>query len=135
MTDDVTGDALTLERFLREVPMLDAQQLLEIAAAHEHVGREVLQRAREAAGEVARADGLLDELQALQGTIVQWTSASLADSRRYTLEAPLDTPILGDLREQARTALLDAATALFLVDRLPPDDRAALLGPVDSVIG
>lgn len=126
---------LTLERFLREVPVLDAQQLLAISAAHQHVGRDVIGQAREAASELARANGTLDELQALQATIVQWVGSRLARSRRFTGEGIVDDPMLQDVREQARPALLDAATGLFLEGFLSPDDRDALLGPVESVIG
>ena len=132
MSDD---DELTLERFLRELPALDSEQLLAISAAHEQARGEALKRAREHAADVAREAGLLDELRALQGTIVQWTTGPLADSRRYTGEGYLDNRVLGDLREQARPALLDAAAALFLVERLQHDNRDALLGPVQSVIG
>ena len=132
MTDD---ERLTLERFLRLLPGLDAEQLLAISAAHQDARGEALEQARSAAADLAREGGLLEELQGLQGTIVQWTSGPLANSRRYTLEAPLDDRVLGDLREQARPALLDAAAALFLEERLEPDDRNALLGAVDSVIG
>lgn len=128
------GDELTLERFLREVPMLDAHQLLAICAAHEHVGREATERAREAAADLARAEGVLEELQALQGTIIQWAAARLAPSSRFTGERPLDLPLLADIRHQARPALLDAATGLFLADRLASADRDALVGPVESVI-
>lgn len=131
----MTDDELTLERYLQILPGLDAEQLLAISAAHQDVGRPSLERAREAAAALARREGVLDELQALQGTIIQWAAAQLAPSSRYTGERPLDLPMLADLREQARPALLDAATALFLVDQLADDDRDALLGPVDSVIG
>jgi len=131
----MSDDELTLERFLREVPGLAAPQLLAISAAHRSTGRPAIERAREVAAELARAEGLLDELQALQGTIIQWAAAQLAPSSRFTGERPLDLPLLADLRQQAQPALLDAATALFLGGLLPTADRDALLGPVDSVIG
>ena len=126
---------LTLERFLRELPALDAQQLLSISAAHEQAGREAVERAREAAAAIARRDGLLDELQALQGTIAQWISSRMARSRRYTGEGLIDDPMLQDVRDQARPALLDAAAGLFLTGWLSAEDRDALVGPVESVLG
>lgn len=129
------SDELTLERFLRILPGLDGEQLLAISAAHAHGRGPALEDARQAAADLARADGLLDELQALQGTIIQWSAAQLAPSSRYTGERPLDLPLLADLREQARPALLDAATALFLVERLPRDAFDALVSAVDSVVG
>ena len=132
MSDD---ERLTLERFLREMPTLDAQQLLAIAAAHQHVGREALEGAREAAGLLARSNGGLEDLQALHGTIAQWVGAHHSRTRQFTMEGLTDDPFLIDCREQARPALLDAATALFLEERLSSEDRDALLGPVDSVIG
>lgn len=131
----MSDDELTLEAFLRILPALDSQQLLAISAAHEHAGREAIERARAAAGDLARDGGVLEELQALQGTIAQWVGSRMAQSRRYTGEGLADDPILLDVREQARPALLDAATALFLAERLAHDHRDALLGPVDSVIG
>lgn len=131
----MSGDGpLTLERFLRILPSLDAEQLLAISAAHQDIGRERIGRAREAAADLARAEGVLDELQALQGTIIQWAAAELAPSSRFTGERPLDLPMLADLREQARPALLDAATGLFLVELLEPEDRDALAGAVESVV-
>jgi hypothetical protein len=131
----MSDDELSLERLLQVVPSLDAAQLLEISAAHQHVSRAVLAEARDAAADVARAEGLLEELQALQGTIIQWAAAQLAPSSRFTGERPMDLPVLADLRQQAQPALLDAATALYLGELLTDDDRDALLGPVDSVIG
>lgn len=135
MSGPGSGGSLTLERFLRELPGLDVQQLLAISAAHEYVGRDAVERARGAAAELARADGVLEELQALHGTIIQWAAAQLAPSSRFTGERPLDLPLLADTRHQARPALLDAATALFLDERLTPADRLALVEAVDSVIG
>ena len=131
----MSDDALTLERFLREVPTLDAQQLLAISAAHGQAGREALEQAREAAAEVARANSALDDLQALHGTIAQWIGAHNSRTRRYTMEGLIDDPFLVDCREQARPALLDAATGLFLAESLPAEDRATLTGAVDSVLG
>lgn len=131
----MSDDQLTLERFLQAIPALDAQQLLAICAAHQGNDRDAVARARSAAADIARAEDALDDLQALQGTVIQWAAAQLAPSSRYTGERPMDLPVLADLREQARPALLDAATALFLEDLLPPAARDALLGPVDSVIG
>lgn len=128
-------DELTLERFLRVLPSLDSEQLLAISAAHAHGRGRALEDARQAAADIARADGLLDELQALQGTIIQWAGAQLASSSRYTGERPLDLPLLADLREQARPALLDAATGLFLVERLPREAFETLVAAVDSVVG
>lgn len=127
-------DDLTLERFLRILPSLDGEQLMAISAAHAHGRGPALEDARQAAADVARDGGLLDELQALHGTIIQWASAQLSSSSRYTGERPLDLPLLADLREQARPALLDAATALFLEELLAPEDRVALAGAVESVV-
>jgi hypothetical protein len=132
-----TGDRLTLERFLRELPSLDAQQLLAICAAHKHVGREATDRARAAAGRAARAGGILDELQDLHGTIIRWGTTQGGQSSLYTGQGVFESTevkMLHDIREQARPALLDAATALFLEDRLDPADRLALVDPVESVL-
>ena len=134
----MSGESLTLERFLRELPSLDIQQLLAITAAHDGVGREALERARAFAGETARAEGLLDELHGLHGTIVQWAVSEGSQSRLYTREGLFENASMGmlhDTREQARPALLDAATALFLDGLLAVGDRDTLLGAVDSVIG
>jgi hypothetical protein len=132
------GQRLTLERFLRELPSFDAQQLLAICAAHENVGRAALERARAAAGDAARAEGILDELQDLHGTIIHWGAAQGGQSSLYTGQGVFESTtvkLLKDVRAQARPALLDAATGLFLEDRLDPVDRQALLDPVESVVG
>ncbi|HET7181061.1 MAG TPA: hypothetical protein VFI15_02405 [Candidatus Limnocylindrales bacterium] len=132
------GRRLTLERFLRELPSLDAQQLLAICAAHENVGRAALERARVAAGEAARTDGILDELQDLHGTIIHWGVSQGGQSSLDTGQGMFESTtvkVLHDVRAQARPALLDAATGLFLEDRLDPVDRQALLDPVESVVG
>jgi hypothetical protein len=134
----MSGDGITLERFLRVLPGLDIEQLLAISAAHDGVDAGALARARGVAGDLARAEGSLDELHDLHATIIQWAGSQGGQSRLYTREGLFETPAVGmlhDVREQARPALLDAATALFLEARLQPEDRDALLGPVDSVIG
>ena len=133
-----TTDGLTLDRFLRAVPALDVQQLLAISAAHETVGAQALERARNAAGVAARAANVLDELHDLHGTIIQWAGSHNSPSGMWTREAAFPNPIvnvLHDVRVQAQPALLDAATALFLVETLPHDAFDTLVGPVDSVLG
>ena len=134
----MSHDEITLERFLRVLPGLDIEQLLAISAAHDGLDDAALVRARSAAGDVARAEGLLDELRALHGTIVQWAASEGSQSRLYTREGLFENASMGmlhDTREQARPALLDAATALFLVEHLPREAFDTLVGPVDSVIG
>jgi hypothetical protein len=81
---------------------------------------------------------VLDELHELHGTIVQWAASQGSYSRLWTREGAFDNPsvhVLHDVREQARPALLDAATALFLETWLSPADRLVLVDPVESVIG
>ena len=129
---------LTLERFLRVLPGLDIEQLLAITAAHEGVDDGALTRARDSAGNAARSEGIIDELHDLHASIVQWTASQGSQSRLYTREGLFEAPSVGmlhDVREQARPALLDAATALFLEHRLDPADRLALLDAVESVLG
>lgn len=131
-------DGLTLERFLRELPALDIQQLLAISAAHAGANRTALEQAREAAGDAARAQGVLDELHELHGTIVQWVASHGGQSRIFTREGAFERAEVGmlhDVREQVRPALLDAATALFLEQWLSPADRLVLAEPVESVMG
>ncbi|HJP89585.1 MAG TPA: hypothetical protein VJ850_11175 [Candidatus Limnocylindrales bacterium] len=130
-------ERLTLERFLRELPSLDVQQLLAISAAHQGASREGLQRARAAAGDRARAEGVLDELHQLHGTIVQWSASQGSPSKIFTREGAFeraDVAMLHDVREQVRPALLDAATALFLEQWLSAADRLVLVDPVESVM-
>ena len=131
----MSHDEITLAAFLEALPNLDEQDLLAMSAAHHGIPPEVLELVRSTAGDVARAGGLLEELQALHITIAQWVGARHAQSRRYTGEGFTDRAVLNDVREQARPALLDAATALFLVEQLPREAFDTLVGPVDSVIG
>ena len=67
----MSDDELTLERFLRTLPAIDPEQLLAISAAHQHGRGIALEQARERAADVAREEGLLDELQDLHATIIQ----------------------------------------------------------------
>ena len=127
--------ALTLESYLQVLPALDEQQLLAISAAHRAIDGASLEAARASAAEIARSGKVLDELQALQSTIAQWIGSRYAASRRYTGEGLTDPPMLIVVREQARPALPDAATALFLVEQLPQEAFETLVGPVDSVVG
>ena len=127
-------DGLTLERYLQLLPDLNEEQLLAISAAHRGAGAAALEQARGEAADIARGERLLDDLQALHVTIAQWIGARYAKSRRYTGEGFADPAMLIDLREQARPALLDAATGLFLIERLSRASLEMLVGPVQTVI-
>jgi hypothetical protein len=73
--------------------------------------------------------GVSDELQRLQGHIVQWTGASGARSGLWTGGSPGRDLMLADLRRQAAPALMDAATAVVLGNALEERYREALLAP------
>ena len=126
---------MDLEEFLRILPHLEAAELMAMSAAYEQADPGARDAVRLAASTAAKTRGLGDELSRLQGSIIQWAGSDLSRSSAFTLESLRTNPMLGDIRVQAVPPLLDAATALFLKDALSMDERAALLEPLDAVIG
>jgi len=126
---------LDLEAFLRLLPNLDAADLMAISAAYQQADAEPRVAARGNASVVARKRGLGEELNRLQGSIIQWAGSDISRSSAFTLEALATNPMLGDLRIEAVPPLLDAATALLLHDGLAAEERALLLEPLGAAIG
>jgi hypothetical protein len=134
--EDADGPSgLTLEKFLRVLPNLDAADLMAISAAYQQADADPRVAARAAASIVAKQRGLGDELSRLQGSIIQWAGSDISRSSAFTLEALATNPMLGDLRIEAVPPLLDAATALLLKDALPAEERALLLEPLGAAVG
>lgn len=130
--DEERGEAtdLDLEEFLALLPQLDAADLLAISASYGQADADARTAARAAASKVANFRGLIDELNRLQGSIIQWAGSDISRSSAFTLEGLQTNPMLGDIRVQAIPPLLDAATALLLKAAISADHRDALLEPL-----
>ena len=127
--------ALDLEELLRMLPYLEEDELLEISASYAQSDATARDAARQAASAAAKSRKLGDELDRLQGSIIQWAGSNLSMTSAFTLENVRQNPVLHDLRVQAVPALLDAATALLLKDAISDVDRAALLEPIEAAAG
>lgn len=135
--DDQHADekALDLEEFMRLLPHLEAADLMAISAAYQQAAAGARDEARVAASAVANKRGLMDELGRLQGSIIQWAGSDISRSSAFTLEGLQTNPMLGDIRVQAVSPLLDAATALLLKDALAEEHRELLLEPLGAAVG
>jgi hypothetical protein len=129
MPDPSTNDELDLETFLEMLPHLGRQELLAISATHGEIDAEAREAARGRVAEAARKRGVMDELDRLQGSILQWASADLAQSSKFTM-ANANDPVLTDLRMQAVPALVGIAAGLLLGDSLDAGEREVLLRPM-----
>jgi hypothetical protein len=126
------GD-LDLDRFLEMVPDLSQEELLGVSAAYANGDPESREVARERVVETARRLDLVDELQRLEGSIAQWAGSEHSRSGVYTGQF-LREPMLADLRLQAMSALIDAASVLLLGDALDEEARVILLAPLWSAV-
>lgn len=136
MTDELgQSKPIDLEEFMRMLPFLDAAELMAISAAYRDSDPEARDAARAAASKAANAQGLIDELGRLQGSIIQWAGSDISRSSAFTLEGLRTNPMLGDIRIEAVPPLLDAATALLLKGALANEHREFLLEPIQTVLG
>jgi hypothetical protein len=126
--------ALDLAGLLEMLPFLDSGDLLAIDAAYREADSGPLADARAAAATAADEQGLTEELDRLQGSIVQWAGSSIFQNAAYPF-AGMSDRMLREARMAAVPALVDAATALLLEDALGDDDRALLLDPVAAAVG
>ena len=135
--DQDRGEAkeLQLEEFLELLPHLEGADLMAISASYEQADAGARDAARAAASVIAHDRGLIDELGKLQGSIIQWASSDISQSAAMTLAGVRPNQVLGDIRMQAVSPLLDAATALLLRNAIPDDERDALLEPLRAAIG
>ena len=116
-----------LDDLLRALPSLDRGELFALAAEHGqdppgHAAAWVVAR------QVAERDGLAGEVDHLRADIVSWATnlGAITGQEAGTGTADL---LLTDARRQAGTAVIDAAVALLLGDRLIEPYRSVLLGP------
>ncbi len=126
---------LGLQEFLDMLPYLETADLMAVSAAYRGGDAEARDAARARAATAARARGLMDELGRLQGSIIQWAGTDISQSAAYTFAGVRPDRVLGDVRVDAVPSLLDAATALLLMDALSGEDRALLLEPIGAAIG
>src|SRR5450830_524619 len=98
-----------------------------LAAAHRRPSA-----AREAAWAEVRAvvagEGLERELDQVRSEVAGWAT-HLATITGQEAGAGMTEMLMTDARREAATAVLDAAVALLLGDRLGEEHRRALLGP------
>ena len=127
--------ALDLEELLRMLPSLEEDELLAVSAAYQGADAETRDAARAAASAAAHQHGLVDALDRLQGSIIQWAGSDIPPSAVFTFAPFQSQRLLGDLRRQAVPPLLDAAAALLLKDAISAADRATLLAPIEAAAG
>jgi hypothetical protein len=125
---------LDLAEFLRLLPQLDAADLTAISAAYSTGDDAARKVARSVASAAAKRRGLLDELNELQGSIIQWAGSDIPRSATFTFADVRPDLLLGDVRRDTVPALLDAATALLLGDALTEAQRAVLLDPLSAAV-
>ncbi len=109
------------------LPRLNRGELFGLAAAHRCPSA-----AREAAWAEVRAvvagEGLERELDQVRSEVAGWAT-HLATITGQEAGAGMTEMLMTDARREAATAVLDAAVALLLGDRLGEEHRRALLGP------
>jgi hypothetical protein len=122
-----TDESLSLDRFIDSLDLLDGTQLSILDAAwhsidyvrHEHAWGDVRRLARDA--EIER---LVD---AARNRAMRWSNrGSNIPAMPYSLQSEDEWLAL---RRKAAPALVDAALAITLGDRLPGEARDVLLGP------
>jgi hypothetical protein len=124
---DPGGD---LDRFLDGLSALDRGQLLAIAGTWETADSTARAAAWRSARRVAEALGWTHELDRTRETVAGWATTRLAITG-WDSGAGMDR-VLIDIRGRAAPALMDAAAAILLGDRLDEPSRAALLAAWES---
>jgi hypothetical protein len=134
--DDPGGeDDLDLETFLDMLPHLEPADLMAVSAAYQQADAAERDAARAAAAAAAKKSRRGDELNRLQGSIIQWAGSDIPQSGPFTFANPFrPDQMLGELRVQAVPALLDAATVLLLGHALDEEARDTLLRPWWSAV-
>jgi hypothetical protein len=122
-----------LEALFGRLPSLDQGELFELAGAHD-AEDPVRAQAWTSVQEVVSADHLERDLDEVRSEVGAWATR-LGTIAGQQIGSGMSNQLLGDARRAAAPAVLDAAVALLLGARLPESERAALLGPWDSVVG
>jgi hypothetical protein len=82
---------------------------------------------------VVSADHLEHELDQVRSEVGVWATR-LGSLTGQQIGSGMSDESMDDARRAAAPAVLDAAVAVLLGTRLPEPDRAALLGPWESVV-
>jgi hypothetical protein len=137
VTDDETVDpllTLDLPSLLDLLPSFDTADLMAIDAAYRGADVEARTAARDAATTTAKELGLGEELDRLQGSILQWAGSTIFQNAAYPF-AGLSDRMLREARIAAVPALVDAAVALLLDAGISDEQRALLLESVGAAVG
>ena len=121
-----------LDEIVRAAAILDRDQLLALVAARKGADESVLGGAWSEVKTALEVTGLEKEFDRFRNDLVAWAR----DGRMWRgdeMRGRIDEMELSDLRTEALPALLDAAAALLLADRLDAGTRAVLLGSWESV--
>ena len=89
MTSDSRAEnpaPLDLEELLRMLPFLEPAELMAISAAYQHADPAPRDAARKSASTAVRSRHRTDDLDRLQGSIIQWAGADLSPTSAFTLE-------------------------------------------------
>jgi hypothetical protein len=127
--DKAAGDdgSLALDRFIDSLELLDAEQLSILDAVWRAVDHGVHQRAWEDVRRLARNPDLGRLIDAARDRALHWANrGSNVPAMPYSLKSE-DQWL--EARRNAAAALVDAALATTLGDRLPDEARDTLLGP------
>jgi hypothetical protein len=137
VTDDETVDpllTLDLPSLLDLLPSFDTADLMAIEAAYRGADVEALTAARATATAAAKELGLGEELDRLQGSILQWAGSTIFQNAAYPF-AGLSDRMLREARIAAVPALVDAAVALLLDAGISDEQRELLLESVGAAVG
>ena len=122
-----------LTRFLERVVSLTDGELLAIIAAGNRDNRPGRSLARRRAEHAAGQAGLVDDLDRARDRIIAWATSLGPDTGQlpgFAFPETLD----GDLRRRAAPEIINAAIAIALGDRIPPDVAGPLLSAWRSVV-
>ncbi len=120
-----------LDALIAGLPSLDAGQLFALAGEHsaDDPAREA---AWEAVRQVVKAGHLERDLDGVRADVGTWAT-HLGSLTGQLIGTGMSDEPLSEARLAAAGAVLDAAVAMLLGDRLEERDRAALMGPWESV--
>lgn len=124
-----------LDRFRAAVGRLQRGELIALSAEPSPAEASVRSVARAMAQRAAARARRAGEIGRLESELLAWSSVGGAGAGAW---APVGLPgdlMLEDLRRAAVPALIDAATALALGERLDPGSRDALLARWRQVMG
>jgi hypothetical protein len=129
----MSATVLALDELVARLPNLDRGTLLALAAAHDGPDPD-RERAWDDARVVVRRERMEQDLDRLRDDVGRWATR-LGAVTGQEAGSGMTELLLADVRRGAAPAVLDAATALLLGDRLTEADREALLRPWRQVVG